>query len=329
MDASHRWSAGDIGVLARAVVLAPSVHNIQPWRLELPDGEALLIERTDLALPYHDPLGRDRAISCGAAVANLEVGMRVLARPPSVRLLPEQARPELVARLVAGTGRAPGDTDLHRYSAIARRHSYRHTFAQFPVSDYAIKDLIAASSGDGVHGRVLRGCADATALADVLEYAAAAVQQDLGYQRELAIWTIRDEDTHRHGTGIAGSALPTSTVPWAGLVRPATALPDRETLAARLERETVLVFVSPGDGKLDHLRTGIAMQRTWLAAVDLGLKAAVQTQPLHLAEARARLVDKLGLTGYPQLLMRVGHPAGSVPRSPHRRAAEVIARDDQ
>ncbi|PXY35577.1 Acg family FMN-binding oxidoreductase [Prauserella flavalba] len=318
------WSAGEIDVLARAVVNAPSVHNMQPWSLELPDGEALLSERTDLVLPYHDPAGRDLAVSCGAAAANLELGMRVLGRETLLTLLPDPLRPELVARVTASDVRLPSALDLHRYSAIARRHSYRHAFTGQCVSDYDLTDLVTASHAAGVTARPLRGAAELTALADVLEYAGAALRQDDGYQRELTLWTARGGARPGDGLTLAAAA---STLPWAGLVRRGTALPDRETLAARLGRETVLVFLTADDTRLDHVRTGVAMEQTWLAAVDMGLAAAVQTQPLHVAEARSALIDDLGLPGYPQLFMRVGHPAVAVPCSPRRAIGDLLERD--
>lgn len=154
----------------------------------------------------------------------------------------------------------PTDTDLHRYSAIARRRSYRYAFGDTELSDYDVKDLIAASTSEGVQVKVLRGGEDLTALAEVLEYAALTVARDSGYQRELTLWTVHDGVGPARSTGIADGTLPNSSLPWAGLVRPNTALPDRATLAQRLERETVLVFLTPGDTRLDHLRTGIGMQ---------------------------------------------------------------------
>lgn len=324
MSERHEWSAGETDVLARAVVRAPSVHNTQPWSLELAEGQAALYERADLALPFHDLLGRDRSISCGAAVEHLELGMHVLGVATDLRLLPDPADPSVVARLFAAGSRVPTDVDLHRYSAIARRRSYRHRFAATAVSDYARKDLIAAASSDGVTVKPLHGNAEYTALADLLEYAGVAARADRGYQRELALWTIRDERSHVHGAGIAGSALPASTLPWAGIVRARTSVPDRQTLAERLAGETVLVFGTAGDARIDHIRVGMAMERTWLAAVDMGLVAAVQTQPLHLSEVRASLATSLELPGCPQLLMRVGHAAGPVPQSPRRREAELL-----
>lgn len=329
MRRSREWSDAEIDVLARAVVQAPSVHNTQPWTLELPAGEAVLRERDDCALPYHDPGGRDRAISCGAAIANLELGMRVVGRDVDVRLLPDAGRPDVVARLIGGDGYLPSATDMRRYSAIPRRRSYRQAFRRNPAPPHEVDQLVAVACDESVRVRVLRKRSDLLALADMIEYAAAALQHDRGYQRELAIWTNPDEASHRHGTGLARGAVPQTTLPWAGLARGGIALPDRDKLAQRLERETVLMFLTPDDDRLDHLRTGIVMERTWLTAVACGLAAAVQTQTLQLPEARKHLMKNLGLTEYPQLLMRVGLPGTqALPQSPRKHVADLLAQPD-
>lgn len=321
----REWSVGETDVLARAVVRAPSVHNIQPWRLEFPDGEAVLFERADLALPYHDPHGRDRSISCGAAVANLEIAARILSLEPRVRLLPDGTDADRVARLAVVDTHQPCEAELHRYSAISRRRSYRRPFAGPALSDDEVNHLLAETGEESVHVRPLRGRGEVEVLADLLEYAGIVLKQDRGYQRELAIWTIRDERSRVHGVGIAGSASPSSSLPWAGLVRPQTTLPHRQVLADRIAEETVLVFATDDDGREAHVRTGMAMQRVWLAAVERGFVAAVQTHPLHLTKARRRFGERLSLGGHPQLLMRVGRPSGTVPQSPRRHENELLA----
>lgn len=322
----REWSAGETDVLARAVIRAPSVHNIQPWRLELPDGEAVLFERADLSLPHHDPRGRDRAISCGAAVANLEIAARVLSLEPRVRLLPDGPDADRVARLVVEGAHRPREAELHRYSAISRRRSYRRPFAGPVLSDEDVARLVTEAGGEDVRVRPVSGPVEIDALADLLEYAGGVLKQDRGYQRELAIWTIRNERSRAHGAGVVGSTSPPSSLPWAGLVRTQTALPHRQALADRLAEETVLLFATDADGRDSHVRTGLAMQRLWLAAVECGLVAAVQTHPLHLPEARRRFGERLSLTGYPQLLMRVGRPSGVVPQSPRRHENELLTR---
>ena len=60
--------------LIRAACSAPSVHNTQPWAWRVLDSTTieLYADRTR-QLPATDPLGRDLAISCGAALHHLVV----------------------------------------------------------------------------------------------------------------------------------------------------------------------------------------------------------------------------------------------------------------
>lgn len=326
-DTPGDWSNGEIDVIARAVVWAPSVHNIQPWRLELLDDEALLYMRETARLPEHDPKGCDVAMSCGAAVANLELAVRALGRSFRTELLPDPHDPDLIARVTATGVCAPASVELHRYSAIARRRSYRRAFSPVPLSLAGKRDLLRASPVPGVEVRPL-GDGEEMALAGLMEHAGQVLQHDDAYQRELAAWTIWRQVGNRLGSGIARSALPRGSMPWAGLVRPGTALPDSVILAERLAAETILIVVTPDDSRLDHVRAGMAMEYTWLAAVDQGLAGAVMTQPLRVSEVRAGMIERLDLAGYPQLLMRIGHPAAVVPQSP-RRAVDALFVDDR
>jgi hypothetical protein len=100
-----------------------------------------------------------------------------------------------------------------------------------------------------------------------------------------------------------------ATLPWAGLVRRFTAVPDPAVFAERLRRECLLVLLTPDDGPLDHVRAGMAAQVTWLAATAAGLVGSILTQPLQLHEVRAGLIEGMELAGFPQALMRFGHPA--------------------
>jgi len=321
-----RWSTAEMEVLARALLRAPSVHNVQPWVLEFADERFLLLERRDLTLPEHDPLGRDRVMSCGAALANLELAVRVLGYEPRTETFPDPGRPEVVAAVEPGERAHPSAEDLHRYSAIERRRSYRKRFSARRVLRQRIGELIATAASAGVEARPILDELELSRVAELLEFSAEAFQHDQGYQRELALWTIRDEETHRHGVGLAFTALPPGSLPWAGLVRASTALPDSAVLKRRLAEETLLVFLTLDDTRHDHLRAGYALQTTWLDAVDSGLVGSILTQPLHLPEVRSALGDDLELPGFAQALMRFGYPSGTVPSSPRRAVDEVLGR---
>jgi hypothetical protein len=225
------WTRGEIAVIAAAVSRAPSVHNTQPWLLEFRDGSVSLFERLDLSLPRHDPTGRDRLISCGTALANLTVAIRIFGWDAESLLFPDPMRPDEVASVVAAGRRAPSDVDWARYSAIPLRGSHRSPFTPTPVPDELRHDLLAASGAGGVQVRPIGGAGESTVLAELLAHMALVLRDDQGYQRELSAWTnIRPG--HRPG-GIPARTRKYDTLPWAGLVRASTRVPDAAVLAAR------------------------------------------------------------------------------------------------
>jgi len=297
------WSSTEVGVLARAVSRAPSVHNSQPWALEAHVDSADLYERFQVRLPRHDPTGRDRVISCGAALTNLELAVRALGWDAEVSLFPDSARPDLVAR-VRASGRSEATAgEVDRYSAIFRRQSYRAPFSLHQLSEESLRTLATAARTDGTEARVIRRRSESRALAELLGHAAAVLHDDHAYQRELTAWSAQFPDPPEEA----------STLPWTGLVRSGTHLPDSITLTERLMGEGLLVVLTPDDTRRDHLRAGAALQRVWLTAITRGLVGSVLTQPLHLAEIRTGLVERLQLAGYPQLFLRLGYPVTAIP----------------
>jgi len=303
------WTRGEIEVVEAAIEAAPSVHDTRPWTLQFHDAHGVsLFERWDRALPRHDPLGRDRLISCGAALENLLLAMRVLGWDPEVALSAAGADPDEVARIGVRGRREPSDVDVERYTAVSRRHSHRRPFAAARVAPAARHELVTASNTSGVEVRAVDGDDEIAVLAKVLSHAALALRMDRAYQRELSAWTA----PRPGAAGVAEAPRRLATLPWAGLVRRSTAVPDVPTLARRLHRECLLLVETPDDGPLDHVRAGMAAQSTWLAATAAGLVGSMLTQPLQVREVRAGLIEGLALPGFPQALLRFGHPITDV-----------------
>jgi hypothetical protein len=291
--------------------------------LEFHDGSISLFERLDISLPWHDPTGRDRMISCGAALANLVLAVRILGWDSRVDLLPTRKRPDEVARVIAIGRREPSDVDWATYSTIPWRRSHRGPFASKPVAEPLRSELVTAAHAEGVQLYPIRSLDESVVLADLLTHAGLLLRRDRAYQRELALWT-NDRPDHHPGGGIPALAHGLATLPWAGLVRQNTTVPDRNVLAARLNQEFLLIVETPDDGHRDQLLAGRAIQDTWLVASRNGLAGSVLTQPLHLPEVRAGLIEQLGLAGFPQALLRFGYAKDAGPRSPRVPIADVI-----
>ncbi|SDI14153.1 Nitroreductase [Actinokineospora alba] len=318
---SVEWSVGEVALMAAAVSRAPSVHNTQPWFLETHGRTASLFERFDLSLPRHDRAGRDRMISCGAAVTNLRLAVRRLGWAATVAEFADPDRPDEVARVRAGERVAPTARELELFQAIARRRSCRGRFSGMPTKD-EVSALVHANTTPGLNAHLVRDATEVRALAHRLVYAATTLQHDRAYLRELAAWTT--EAGKSTSDGIPEANLPHGSLPWTGLVGPSTRIPDEDVLAERIAAETQLIVLTVGDGRSDHLHAGMALQEMWLAATAAGLAASVLTQPLHLHEVRAGLIEAMDLPGYPQAILRVGLPSGEVLPTPRRPLADVI-----
>jgi nitroreductase len=313
------WTPEEVGALAEAVRRAPSVHNTQPWSLRVQGRTVTLRLRSMPELAQHDPDGRDRRMSCGAAVANLVVTMRGLGWATDVRWHVDDDRSDGEATVIGTHRHAATAIDRDRKQAVARRASFRRPFTDRPIPHLARTAVVAASTTQATW---VTGGAEELALARLLSYAARTHHDDASYQRELGVWTapIADE-------GLLEDALSDGGLPAVGLVSAETQVPDQDRIAEFLAQESVLVFSTITDSPRDHLLAGEAAERAWLEATRVGLAASVMTQPLRLSEVRFGLRDELRLAGVPQLLMRMGYPAAVPVRRPTRRPLPEVFAD--
>jgi hypothetical protein len=315
------WSPEEKAVIARAVDHAPSVHNTQPWSLRFEGRAVELHERHDSELSRHDPEGRDRRLSCGAALANLVLAVRNAGWIAETSLGNAGERGAAVATVTGTRKEGPSDSEHRRFQAIPQRTSHRWPFDASPVTGddrEAVRGAAAAAQSRWIAGRD-----EALELARQLTYAARVHHGDEAYQRELSSWTVPPGSS---STGVPDDALSSRGLGAVGLVSASTRVPDEEWLAGRIADESVLLVSTPADGPHDQVCAGEALELAWLEATSRGLAVSVMTQALRLAEVRSGLGQLLGTTGVPQALMRLGRPATS-PSFSARRPLDDAATD--
>lgn len=292
------WSPAEIAELGESVSRAPSVHNSRPWTLTLHRRTAVLRENP-APLMNHDPQGRDRRISVGAALMNLVLGVRSLGWSA-------QAEVGATSGLVSAVVHAANPAELSPREAawvraIPERHSHREPFSGRPVSDLLREKIWDAASGTRCGGRWINSDAEAVAVARMLGSAANAFHANSDYTRELTSWvTPEGRRLERESGGLRGLAA-------VGLTAMNTHLPDEHRLARLLRDESVLLVGTRGDRAADHVRAGRAVERAWLEATSAGLSVSMMTQPLHLPEVRTALAERLGTSMIPQVIMRFGY----------------------
>lgn len=320
----------DVEAAADAALLAPSVHNTQPWVLVLhPDR---IDVRADRGRQLHvlDPGGRELLLSVGAAVLNARAELAVRGRAVEVDRLPRPGDRDLVAvlRLVAG----PPDPDLARLAPQVRaRRTNRRGYADDPVPTSVLDRVHAAAAAeDTVVVPVLTE--DQHRLVARLAQAADAEQNaDAAYRHELRTWTNREDGR--------GDGVPPTTVPRVdGGAQDAVPVRDFDTRGAgALPAETragrtgaLVVLASHADDERAWVRAGEAMERVLLELTADGWAAGPLSQVTEVPHTRAALRRELCWDVFPQLLLRLGRavPTVASPRRPRREVVRGSARPD-
>jgi nitroreductase len=308
--------------LARAAHQAPSIHNTQPWRLRAHDTGLDVDEDSSRGLPETDPLGRERVISCGAAVRNAEIALARLGRVPETALLPDGPAAPRLAALRAGPTR-PATPDVEAlYRAIWERRTHRRIFMATHRRDDLLPLCDQAVAPFGARLAVLPA-ARRERFAHLVWSAAQHQARDEDARRELAEWTRSDRTTD----GIPPRALGTAPFPIDGLL--ARTDPRTETpppwVHEDLANGTIGVLLTPRDGRLEWLQAGRALENLWLTLTAAGLVVSFLNQAVQQEEFRPALAAVVGGTGAPQMVLRIGEPLVTVPSTPRRPLTDVLS----
>jgi nitroreductase len=321
----------DIERLIDAAKAAPSVLNTQPWLFQIVANDRInLRAQPERRLQHIDPEGRELIISCGAALFNLGLALRVTGHDPVIWLMPAEGkmpgdddRAELLASVEVVTARAhpPTITEQRLYEAIWRRHTNRQPFEKDLVGFNVLAELEGAAWQEQTHLWLLHRHESDMLLADIKE-ANRKVNEDTDwrkYRTELRRYT--NEPMLSRGLGIPPEALgplpANGHVPYRDLGLEWHGTEERER--QRFEKHTRLLALSTNTNtRIDWLRAGLGLQRVLLTAARLNVMASFYTQPLEPYNEKAGPENpRLHWTKFPQMIMRVGYcklPAAKTPR---------------
>ncbi|HEY5143992.1 MAG TPA: hypothetical protein VII98_10865 [Solirubrobacteraceae bacterium] len=302
-----------------AAIHAPSSHNTQPWLFRLAGGAIELYADRTRALPVNDPHDRELTLSCGAALLTLRVGAAHAGLAASVDVIPEPGDPDLLARVRLERG-APAAELAALFDAVSYRRTYRELFDHAtPIPADLLDGLAAAAAAEGAWMAVLEGDAREAFIA-LVDEGDRALFADPSWRRELAVWL----HPRRRGDGLTAPAL---TAPIERtLVRHVDlgkSIAGRDADLAR-KSEVLAVIGSDGDDAAAWLAAGQALQRALLVNAARGLQASYLNQPLQVAELRPKVQHLLRRSGFPQVAVRLGWPAGELRHTPRRPLDDVL-----
>jgi len=322
-------STGRATALRRAAVratLAPSVHNTQPWRLHLRDGQLdVYVDRTR-QLAVLDPTSRQMIISVGCAVMNARVSIAGDGMGLAVHRFPDQRRPDLFASLESTAD--PVDPELAALDhVIELRQTNRRQFADDEVPTSVLDVLDRAANAEGASLFVVRDAEQRVTVASLSQHADDVENLNPAYRAELRAWTTDDPGRR---DGVPGLAVPHVN----GTAHDDVPIRDFDTRgsgglppATRSSKDQCLVLLcTPGDKPTDWLHAGEALERVLLEITRHGFSASPLTQVTEVPSARAQLRSQLGLVGYPHVLLRIGR-APVTPASRRRRLVDVLVEE--
>ncbi|MGP3919020.1 Acg family FMN-binding oxidoreductase [Nonomuraea sp. 10N515B] len=298
--------------IVEAAVAAPSVHNTQPWLFHhLRDSMTVY---ADLRRQLHvtDPLGRCLGLSCGAALFNMRLAIRMTGYEARVLPLPApRGAPDLLAVVRAVQGEPPSPNEQRLHAVIPHRRTNRFPFDGRPLPHETVDDLIVAARHEGATLVMLDDRAARTVL-DMVAAADRALSRDEAYRCELSPWARDAPDVegvprHAFGPRPDGTALP---------LRDFGLGASREVASFERNPQIAALFTG-GDSPRDWLVAGQALQRVLLTATAHGVSASLFSQPLDLP-GNGRRGEPTGTLGHLQMLLRLGYgpPVPAVPRRP-------------
>jgi nitroreductase len=313
---------GIVRRLIEAASAAPSIHNTQPWRFRVTDELIDVHADPDRMLWVADPRGRALHLSCGAALFNLRLAIRMLGAKPLVWPLPDpEGKPTLLASVELAPGRPPTSDERSMFETIYQRHTSRAPFSERPIPESVQFRLEQEAGYEFAVFRML-SLSEANAVLDLAAEADQELADDYSHQVELSRW-IGTEG----GDGIPGDALGYRPVTGQAPVRDfgrASAAIVRPS--GRYEQQPRLaVLATSGDRPSDWLRAGQALERVLLAAAGVGLATSLLYQQVELHDVAGRGGKWWSWPEWPQIIIRLGYgPTGK--RTPRRGVDDIVDR---
>ena len=288
----HDWDR-----LMQAVNAAPSILNTKPWlfRNQHASNRIELLPDWERHLTVIDPRHRELLISCGAALFNLRMAIRVTGHDPVIWLLPDERINNVPLCEHCGNRCGLGDllasieitavpahpatiTEQRLYEAIPRRRTVREPFGRRAAAN-VVEALILAANVEGADARLLHRKGTRRLLRGV-GGVDRKLKTDASYLDELRKWT-GDNAT-------ADLGVPTSKfgpVPKSGRRPPVRDLGLTWNVTRPVAKFTktpqLIALGTETDKPSDWLRAGQAVQRLLLTATYYQVEASFLTQELE------------------------------------------------
>ena len=312
--------------LLRYAILAPSTRNSQPWKFALHENGIDVYADYGRRLPTADPGNRELLMSMGAAIMNLRVAAAHFRFACEVEYnhTGDSERPLAQVFLAAGM---PGDAELAPlFPELTRRRTNRHPFLVSRIAASVQQRLVAVGEGYQSTVEISTDGEINKAVAELVAEADRRLLADPEYRKDVAEWMRSDQSDRQDGlpaASLGSRGVLASVAPWA------TRAFDLHRMQVARDKNLcmeapALVTIAGEDTIPGWLDTGEMLEKLLLTIVREELHVSYFNMPVLLPDLRLRLRVILGLSAWPQLLLRVGYCMEETPMTPRRPIEEVI-----
>ena len=245
---------------------APSLHNSQPWQFVVTPRAIELHADPARTLSIADPDGREQRLACGAALFNLRLALHGHGIRPTVTLLPDRDRPELLAVIRHGGAKEPTPEQTRLLRAVALWRTNRRPFSAEAVGSPEQHALRRAALDEGAWLHVVHDREQRAALHTLMLRAHHLQTANPAFRDELAAWTPEPTEQRDGVSAEAGGPTPEPYDTW--VMRDFTGATGRPRVPGKHfeEEPLIAVLTSHLSGTTAEVQVGQALQRVLLTA---------------------------------------------------------------
>ena len=310
--------------------LAPSSHNVQPWRFFLNESDFTIDIYLDrnFILPASDAAGRQSLVSIGCAVENMVIGASYLNGSPRVEIVASKKKTFISYKISVNTkGRYMHLVRFHYTTTkppLALEHLYKSIFTrkvmraeydlQRPLSFDIIKQLRATTDEKITKLHVITDAIRRFSVAEFQGQADGFVINSPRFSKELGAWLLPNDTNLSLGMPGAGFGLQDNeaTRLHHGLLGISMLEPEdglKFALAGKLGMEKSPFngcITIPKDNIAYWIKAGQSFERMFLILESHGISVAVHAGMIEVALVNRIFAATLGTLRRPAVLFRAG-----------------------
>ena len=295
--------------IVRSAVKAPSGHNTQPWLFAKEEDGICIIPDYSRSLHVADPDNRELFISLGCAAETAMIAARFYGYRPSLQIVASNKDCSIKIALQ----RDDSIVQPELFSYINARQTTRNLFDNKSIPGQDLETMKTTVSEAGLNILFFTGQNEIQHFSHFIAEANAIQMGHPEFKNELIQWLrFSEKEAMQKGDGLyaACSGVPSmGRLPGSFVLKNfVTAKSENKRLLKQLKKSAaVVLFTSPNDSVGDLIKTGMAFQRFALTATKLDLSQSYINLPCQITEVRDKMMNDLGLVGFPQLLIRLGY----------------------